>query len=72
MVADLRLREDRKVAACFRCKGFYSCEGHASRWETPAVACEIDERIKNNWVGHPHFSVIDNSTDGALKKKGSR
>jgi CYTH domain-containing protein len=42
---------------------FYTTEGHAARSEPPEYAKELDQRIKNNWVGHPCFHVVDNGTD---------
>ncbi len=42
---------------------FYTLANNAARTETPDVACMLDDKIINAWTGHPHFRVIDNSTD---------
>jgi CYTH domain-containing protein len=58
------------VTAADGAEAFYTTEGHAARTETASYARELDERIKNNWIGHPHVRVIDNSTDfnGKIKR----
>ena len=33
------------------------------RSEPPELARTLDAKIKNNWMGHPHFYVADNSRD---------
>lgn len=72
----LQLRDGRydcvihMVTAAHGAEQFYTTEGHAARSEPPDFARVLDDRIKNNWVGHPYFQVIDNSTD--FKGKISR
>jgi len=51
------------VTAADGADAFYTTEGHAARSEPPAYARELDLKVKNNWVGHPYFHVIDNSTN---------
>jgi CYTH domain-containing protein len=46
---------------------FYTTENNAVRSETPAQARELDRRVRDAWVGHPHLRVIDNATDFAGK-----
>lgn len=41
----------------------YSVANNAARRETAQEASEIDDRTIACWTGHPHFRVIDNSTD---------
>ncbi len=42
---------------------FYTGENNHARIETPEEAITIDHRIRESWLGHPHFRIIDNSTD---------
>ena len=64
----LALRDERydcvvhMVTAANGAEAFYTTEGHAARSEPPAYAMVLDTKIKNNWVGHPYFHIIDNST----------
>lgn len=49
---------------------FYTTENNTARTETAEQAIEIDNRLISAWTGHPHFRIIDNSTDfeGKLKR----
>lgn len=64
----MELRDERYdcvvhlVTAANGADGFYTTEGHAARSEPPEYARVLDEKIKNNWIGHPHYHVIDNSS----------
>lgn len=73
MLADLNLREVELRDARYDCvihlvsaaKGaekFYSTADHTVRSEGIPLAREIDDRIRNAWLGHPYMDVIDNST----------
>ena len=55
------------VTAAIGAPEAYTLENNAARSETPELAAEIDSRIKEAWIGHPHLRVIDNSTDFAEK-----
>lgn len=46
---------------------FYTLANNLARSETPKQAILADNRTINAWNGHPHFRVIDNSTDFAGK-----
>ena len=48
---------------------YYTLDNNAARTETPEQAIELDDKIINAWTGHPHFRVIDNSTDFSTKIK---
>ncbi len=48
---------------------FYSTANNAARTETPEEAAALDDRVIAAWTGHPHFRVIDNSTDFENKMK---
>lgn len=42
---------------------FYTTANNSARTETPDEAAALDDRLIAAWTGHPHFRVIDNSTD---------
>ena len=42
---------------------FYTTANNEARKEDPALAAALDDAAINAWTGHPHFRVIDNSTD---------
>lgn len=42
---------------------FYTGDNNPARIETPQEAIEIDIKIRESWLGHPHLKVIDNTTD---------
>lgn len=50
---------------------FYSTENNAARYESIEEAIELDKKLINSWVGHPHFSIIDNK-ELSFKKKIDR
>lgn len=41
----------------------YTLSNNSARKETPEQAIALDDRVISAWTGHPHFRVIDNSTD---------
>ena len=41
----------------------YTLSNNGARTETIEEARAVDRRIMNAWTGHPHFRIIDNSTD---------
>jgi CYTH domain-containing protein len=41
----------------------YTLANNAARTETPEQARMLDDKIISAWTGHPHFRIIDNSTD---------
>lgn len=49
---------------------FYTTTNNQARTETPEQAAELDDKIIAAWTGHPHFRVIDNSTnfEGKLRR----
>lgn len=42
---------------------YYTTANNETRKESPRHAAELDRRLIDAWTGHPHFRVIDNSTD---------
>lgn len=65
---EIELRDDydavfHLVTAAKGAAEFYTLENNGARYETPEQAAEIDDRFIAAWTGHPHFRVIDNSTD---------
>ena len=41
----------------------YTLSNNAARTETPEQARVLDDKVISSWTGHPHFRIIDNSTD---------
>jgi len=41
----------------------YTLANNQARTETVEQAKELDDKIISAWTGHPHFRIIDNSTD---------
>ena len=48
---------------------FYTTENNSARTETTEEAILADDRLIEAWTGHPHFRVIDNSTNFEEKMK---
>ncbi len=42
---------------------YYTGENNCARLETAEEAALIDARIKDSWLGHPRFKIIDSRTD---------
>ena len=51
------------VTAADGAREHYTGENNAARIETPEEAVLIDRRIRESWLGHPRFKIIDNRTD---------
>lgn len=51
------------VTAADGAEDFYTLVNNAVRTETPREARFLDMRIRQAWMGHPHFRLIDNTTD---------
>ena len=49
---------------------FYTGDNNTARIETPEEALRFDHGIRESWLGHPHFKIIDNRTDfeGKIKR----
>ena len=47
---------------------FYTTANNEARYESTKDAIELDKKLINAWVGHPHFSIIDNSQSGFQTK----
>jgi CYTH domain-containing protein/predicted ATPase len=49
---------------------FYTGDNNTARLETPEDALRFDHGIRESWLGHPHFKIIDNRTDfeGKIKR----
>ena len=55
------------VTAAKGAKEFYTLENNNARTETVEQAIEKDNKTITAWTGHPHFRIIDNSTDFKTK-----
>lgn len=51
------------VTAAKGAVSFYTTDNNSARTETTAEAAAMDDKLISAWTGHPHFRVIDNSTD---------
>jgi len=56
------------VSASKGAKKYYNLD-NAARTETIEEAAKIDDNIIASWTGHPHFRIIDNSSDFETKMK---
>lgn len=57
------------VSAAKGASEYYTLTNNIARSETIEEAIEIDDKLIASWTGHPHFRVIDNSTDFEDKMK---
>ena len=44
-------------------ESFYTLSNNTARTESIEQAAQLDDRLIAVWTGHPHFRVLDNSTD---------
>lgn len=51
------------VTAAEGAAGHYTAENNGARIETPEESIRIDRSIREAWLGHPHFKVIDSRPD---------
>ena len=56
------------VTAADGAEEIYTDVNNEARYETKEQAVALDKKLINAWVGHPHFSIIDNN-DGTFSKK---
>lgn len=56
------------VTAADGAEQFYSSQNNEARYETIPMAKELDKKLINAWVGHPHFSIVDNNYESFQKK----
>lgn len=55
------------VTAANGAERFYALDNNSTRTEGIEVACLLDKKTKNVWIGHPYIDVIDNSTNFEMK-----
>ena len=51
------------VTAAKGAEEFYTTANNTARTETVEEAAELDDKLISVWTGHPHFRVIDNTSD---------
>ena len=51
------------VTAAKGAERFYTTENNKARTESVEQAAAMDDKLIAAWTGHPHFRIIDNSTD---------
>ena len=58
------------VTAAEGAAAYYTGENNEARIETPEEAIHLDRKIRESWLGHPHFKIIDNSTgfEGKIRR----
>lgn len=58
------------TTAAIGAEAFYTTANNRARTESAAEAAVLDDRVCEAWKAHPHFHIIDNSTDfdGKLKR----
>lgn len=56
------------VTAASGAEEFYSLENNSARSETKEQAIALDQKTQKQWLGHPNFMIIDNSTKGFESK----
>eukprot|EP00818_Percolomonas_sp_WS_P003852 CAMPEP_0117449632 /NCGR_PEP_ID=MMETSP0759-20121206/8044_1 /TAXON_ID=63605 /ORGANISM="Percolomonas cosmopolitus, Strain WS" /LENGTH=476 /DNA_ID=CAMNT_0005242111 /DNA_START=226 /DNA_END=1656 /DNA_ORIENTATION=- len=65
---ETKLREGRYdavihlITAAIGAESFYTRENNPARMESAEQAAELDLRLRDSYVGHPNFMIIDNST----------
>ena len=57
------------VSAAKGASEFYTTANNSARTETIEEAIALDDKLIYAWTGHPHFRVIDNSSDFEAKMK---
>ena len=57
------------VTAAKGAEKFYTTANNAARTETVEQAAALDDKLIAAWTGHPHFRVIDNTSDFEDKLK---
>ena len=58
------------VSAAKGAEKFYTLENNSARTETIEEARIVDDKLISAWTGHPHYRIIDNSSDfeGKIKR----
>ena len=72
-LSEIKLRDSydavfHLVTAAKGAKKYYNLDNEA-RTETIEEAAKLDDNLIASWTGHPHFRIIDNSTDFDTKMK---
>jgi CYTH domain-containing protein/predicted ATPase len=67
-LSEVRLRDRyhaviHLVTAAEGAERYYTGENNSARIETAEEAILIDRKIRESWLGHPRFRIIDNRTD---------
>jgi hypothetical protein len=47
---------------------FYSDMANGTKNQSREEAVELDKKLINSWLGHPHFSIIDNKKQSFQSK----
>jgi transcriptional regulator with XRE-family HTH domain len=57
------------VSAAKGAEKYYTLENNQARTESIEDAAILDDKIISAWTGHPHFRIIDNSSNFDIKMK---
>ena len=57
------------VTAAKGAEEFYTTANNSARTESVKEAAALDDKLIASWTGHPHFRVIDNTTDFEKKMR---
>lgn len=73
-ISEVELRDNydavfHLVTAAKGAEEYYTLDNNNARTETLEEAKVADDKLINAWTGHPHFRVIDNSSDFNNKMK---
>jgi len=57
------------VTAAKGAERYYTLANNAARTESPEQAAALDDKMIAAWTGHPHFRIIDNTTEFDAKMR---
>jgi len=60
------------VSAAVGAEKFYTDINNEARYETMDQARELEKKLVNAWVGHPHFTIVDNREQDGFQGKIDR
>ena len=60
------------VTAADGAEQFYTSANNEARYETVEEAVALDRKLINSWVGHPHFTIVDNLDPNGFQAKIDR
>lgn len=49
-------------------ESYYTNDNNVARYETVQMAIDVDYKLQESWMGHPHHIVIGNNAGGFQEK----